>query len=121
MAIASLPMYDLPEVAAATDDWWRGLVRSLRREGVRAVPRRLTRCAEPEVPWRAPDLLFSQTCGYPLTHALNGQLALVATPVYAAPACQGPVYRSLIVVRADDRAADLAELRGRTAAVNAPD
>src|SRR6185312_8107473 len=33
MAVASLPMYDLPELRAATDAWWKGLARAFRREG----------------------------------------------------------------------------------------
>src|SRR3990172_9299482 len=121
MRIAGLPMYDLPEATAATDAWWVGLARAFRREGVRDVPDRLYRHGAPVEDWLAPDLLFSQTCGYPLTHALAGRVAPIATPGYAAPGCHGPDYCSLIVVRADDPAAELAELRGRTCAINNPE
>src|SRR3546814_17315154 len=69
--------------------------------------------------WTAPDLLFSQTCGYPLTHALAGRVTLVATPIYDCPGCDGGRYRSEILVRADDAAGQLADLKGRRAAVNA--
>jgi len=47
----------------------------------------------------------------------KGALKVVATPVYDAPGCAGPDYCSQIVVRADDPARDLAELRGRSAAI----
>jgi hypothetical protein len=40
--IASLPMYDWPEVREATDAWWAGLARHLRDAGFEA-PDRLTR------------------------------------------------------------------------------
>ena len=34
MAVASLPMYDLPELREATDAWWRGLARAFAAEGL---------------------------------------------------------------------------------------
>lgn len=118
---ASLPMYDLPGLAAATDAWWAGLAAAFRAEGLEAVPERLTREADHTALWTAPDLFFSQTCGYPLTHGLAGRVSLVATPVYDVPGCAGGQYRSEILVRADDPAAGLADLKGRRAAVNAAD
>lgn len=121
MSIASLPMYDLPEVNAATDAWWAGLARALAREGVRDVPVNLVRDCDTKTVWRSPDLLFSQTCGYPLMHDFAGQLRVVATPCYDALGCDGPSYRSLIVVRADDPASSLEDLRGRIAVANSPD
>ena len=113
-------MYDLPEVAAATDAIWSGLARALAREGVPDVPDRLTRGPDSQASWLAPDLLFSQTCGYPLTHALHGRVRVVATPTYDCAGCDGPAYSSAIVVRADDPARGLEDLRGRNAAINAP-
>lgn len=121
MSLASLGMYDLPEVTDATDAWWAGLARALEREGVADVPTRLTRDRTAHAVWRAPDLLLSQTCGYPLTHEFSGRLRVVATPCYDCAGCDGPNYRSLIVVREDDAARTLADLRGRVAAVNALD
>src|SRR5690606_16819606 len=118
---ASLPMYDLPGLEAATDAWWAGLAAAFRAEGLADVPERLTREDDHAALWTAPDLLFSQTCGYPLTHALAGRVRLVATPVYDCPGCGGGTYRSEILVRADDPARSLADLRQRRAAVNAAD
>src|SRR3546814_8202871 len=82
---ASLPMYDLPGLEAATDAWWAGLAAAFRAEGLHQVPERLTREGGHAALWTAPDLLFSQTCGYPLTHALAGRVTLVATPIYDCP------------------------------------
>ena len=121
MSIASLAMYDLPDVTAATDAWWAGLARSMRREGIEDVPDALRRDNEVAPAWRAPDLLFSQTCGYPLTHDFAGKLRVVATPCFDCEGCEGPRYRSLMIVRADDPANTLDDLRGRIAAANGPE
>jgi len=119
--VASLAMYDLPEVRAATDAWWRGLAAAFRREGIAEVPDRLDRkTGHHEVCLRS-DLLFAQTCGYPLTHALAGRVALVATPCYAAEGCAGASYCSFIVVADGNPATAIADLRGARCAVNASD
>ncbi|MCI0431348.1 MAG: PhnD/SsuA/transferrin family substrate-binding protein [Rhodospirillales bacterium] len=116
--IAALQMYDLPEVAEATDAFWAALAGRLRRAGVEGVPDRLDHGSDPRAIWGSPRLLFSQTCGYPLTHEFDGRLALVATPCYAALGCAGPNYRSHFIVRADDRRASIGEFAGAVAAVN---
>jgi ABC-type phosphate/phosphonate transport system substrate-binding protein len=121
MTIASLPMYDLPELHAVTDAWWQGLARAFRREGVADVPQSLDRRQPYQEVWLQPDLLFSQTCGYPLMHALAGRVALVATPHYRTEECDGPTYRSVVVVAADSKARTIADLRGTRCAVNGLD
>jgi ABC-type phosphate/phosphonate transport system substrate-binding protein len=110
--IASLPMYDWPEVRDATDRWWRGIAGHL---GVSAP---LSRIEDHASAWRRPDLLFSQTCGYPFTHEFRGKLKLVAAPHYGADGCDGFNYRSIIFVR---EKAPLSAFSGSIAAVNAPD
>lgn len=119
--IASLPMYDLPEIRAATDSWWRGLARAFQGEGIVGVPDLLDRKTPLDRQWLAPDLLLSQTCGYPLLHSLAGRVRLVATPCYRADGCAGSSYSSLVLVRADSRFATLADLRGARCAVNGRD
>jgi len=113
-------MYDLPEVRVATDALWRSIATALERSGVRDVPKRLSRGAEESV-WCSEDLLLSQTCGYPLTHALAGVVELVATPAYCAEGCDGTEYCSLVVVSEDSSAEDLAELRNAVCAYNRRD
>lgn len=119
MAVATLPMYDPPALAWATDALWEALRDALARRGVAAPP--LTRDADHAAAWRRPDLLLSQTCGWPYATALRGAVRLVVTPVYAAEGCAGPCYRSAIVVRAGDAARDLAACRGKRVAINAVD
>jgi len=110
--IASLPMYDLPELRGATDAWWRGLARHMGIAGD------LDRGPDHLAPWRYPGLIFSQTCGYPFTHEFRGKLKLLATPHYAAEGCEGPLYCSIIFAC---EKIEPAALRGRVAAFNAPD
>ena len=113
--LASLSMYDFPEVRAATDAWWRGIAAALQDAGIDAVPEALTRDPDIDV-WHSPELLLSQTCGYPLTHALAGVVELVATPGYSADGCSGVDYCSLIVVSDENPAAGLEDLRGAVCA-----
>jgi ABC-type phosphate/phosphonate transport system substrate-binding protein len=118
--VAALPMYDLVELRPATDAWWRGLARAFRRQGVPDVPESLVRRARDARLWRDSSLFFAQICGYPLTHEYAGLLQPVVTPCYRADGCGGADYASLIVVREDDPARRLEDLRGRTAAINGP-
>ncbi|MFQ5755211.1 MAG: hypothetical protein ACE5H7_03850 [Acidiferrobacterales bacterium] len=119
--LASLPMYDLPAIRRATDAWWRGLAAAFRRAGIENVLDALTRGDETGVAWYDPGPLFSQTCGYPLVHKLSGVLQPLATPVYDAPGCVWPRYRSAIVNRSGNPAASLMALRGGICAVNRRD
>jgi ABC-type phosphate/phosphonate transport system substrate-binding protein len=118
--IATLPMYDWPQLRSSTDAWWAGLARHLRAAGIDA-PDRLTRSDAPDMQWRRPDLVVSQTCGLPLVHAFKDQLEVLATPVYAAEGCRGPHYSSLIVVANEAGITRLEDLKGATAAYNAAD
>lgn len=118
--LASLPMYDLPEVRAATDALWRGIAAAFEDAGLEDVPAQLSRGTE-EAVWCSQALLFSQTCGYPLTHRLAGVVEPVATPSYSAEGCDGPEYCSLLVVAEGNPAEDLASLRGSVCAYNRSD
>lgn len=121
MSIASLPMYDLPGMRWATEAWWAGIARALRAEGIAEVPDTLTVATPHDAPWRDPNLLLSQTCGYPLTHGFAAHLQPVAAIRWAIPECQGTEYHSVVIVRADDPAGSLADLRGRACAFNSLD
>ena len=66
-------------------------------------------------------IVFGQTCGFPFTHSLAGRLQLLGTPIYDAPGCRGPLYRSLVVVRAESSLRTLGDLRGHVVAVNSWD
>ncbi|NGZ86289.1 phosphate/phosphite/phosphonate ABC transporter substrate-binding protein [Duganella aceris] len=111
----ALPMYNLsPRLQQA----WEGLLGDLldnldlhaEVELVRAPPL-------PEF-WLRPDLLLSQTCGYPYMTLLREQVTLIATPAFDFPGCSGSDYSSVIVAPAGAGIASLADARGGIAAVN---
>ena len=117
--IAGLPMYDPPELRAAVDAWWDGLARAFRAEGVANVPDRLDRGLALDRLWGATDLIFTQTCGYPLFGAWAGRMQYVGTPRHATDGCDGPNYCSFIVVPAHSKAEHLEDLRGARCSVSA--
>jgi ABC-type phosphate/phosphonate transport system substrate-binding protein len=118
--VAAPPMYDFPEIEEANDALWRRIRAGLEARGIEA-PERLTRGAELAALWRSPNLVFGQTCGYPLVTALGDAVALVATPIYSFPGCDGATHRSFVVRRARDPRRALTAFRGAVAAVNAGD
>lgn len=120
--LASLVMYVAPpRVAQATDALWAFVARTLSDAGMAGVPGLLDRSISHDDAWMRPDLLLSQTCGYPYVRSLRGNVRLVATPCYAYPGCDGPDMRSFVIVRRDAGIASLKDLRGRTAAINSRD
>src|SRR5260221_538081 len=79
MPIASLRMYDFPEILGFNEAWWSGLACHFRAAGVEDVPDRLSRDSDHKTPWRSPALCLAQACGYPLTHDFRGVIQVVAT------------------------------------------
>ena len=118
--VASLPMYDWPEVQWAHDALWSAVAMRLRARGIDA-PDRLERDRRAEEVWLDPGLVLSQTCGWPYVTRLAGKVRLVATPVYDVEGCEGPLYSSVIVTRRGERGDDLREFCGRRFAVNGRD
>lgn len=116
--IASLGMYDHPAQRAANDRLWTAMVQALGRHGV-AAPPGLDRSRSVEAIWRDPNLLFAQTCGYPLISDRDLALKVVGIPVYDAPDCADGEHLSYLVTRTGDRETGLADYRGRRAAINA--
>ncbi len=115
--IAALPMYDYPELASAHDALWSALRGQLMALGIQA-PDALTRDLGHFEIWRDPRLLLAQACEYPLAKHFATTARKVATPIYTAVGCEGASYRSAIVVRKDDPAVALADLRGRRCVIN---
>lgn len=111
--IAALPMYDPPYVQPANDQLWQFWSHALREGGIASPPSRLHRqMSAPDIA-TDPQLLVSQTCG--LEYALDPDAyALVATPCYDVPGCEGANYRSVIIARANDPRESLVDFRGAT-------
>ena len=116
--LASLPMYCEAEVRPAAERWWAGLARHMRDQGVSGVPDALTWPDDYHGHWRAPGLLFSQTCGYPFVNVLGPAVRLVATPSYDAPGCATAAYAAHVIVPEDSGAQSVADLRGSRLAAN---
>lgn len=119
--LASLPMYNWPELQLQTDQWWRVLARCFAAEGLCDVPAELKGFDNPYDDWRHPHLLMSQTCGYPLRHEYREMLTVIAVPRYNAEGCEGSDYCSMVVVRKNDGHLTLADFNGRRAAFNGED
>lgn len=119
--IVALPMYDLPEIAAATDGFWEGLRGHLIASGLTDVPVARAKPVELYSLWLEEKLLLAQTCGYPLTHTLRDRVRYLATPSYRAEGCGEGTYCSVVLVRADDPARKAADLAGRKVAFNGED
>lgn len=117
--LAALPMYFAPR--QALDAFWADVAARLLARGVREVPANLAWPSDYHAHWLEPDLLLSQTCGYPLTHALQGRVALVGAFAYDVPGASGIQCRSQLICRASDTRRALGAFVGGTVAFNSTD
>ncbi len=99
--IASLAMYDWPEVAASNDALWALIHENLTEAGI-AAPATLDRGTDPWAVWLDPALVLAQTCGMPFRTRLHGSVALIGTPDYGLQDTAPGYYYSQIIVRRDD-------------------
>ncbi len=119
--VAALPMYDLPELRAATDALWAAIADELRAAGETDVPEALVRDRPAGEILGDPTLLLAQTCGYPLVTRLSEKVRVVGVASHDAEGCGPGTYRSAVIVREDGGARRVVDLRGHRAAVNAFD
>ncbi|CAI8704513.1 Phosphate ABC transporter substrate-binding protein [Pseudomonas sp. IT-347P] len=111
-----LLMYVAPEPIRAANERW--IARILEQLGhTRLSAEGLTL---PEL-WLSPDLLLTQTCGYPLMTALRGQVRIVGRPRYELPDASAGSHCSLIFSRADDPRKTLADFRNSRGVINSED
>jgi len=115
----ALPMYLSKRQAVLS--LWDVLRTRLLQAGCGGVPPALDWPDDLLAHWRDPQLLLSQTCGYPLTHALAGAVQLVGVFRYYAPGCDGIFCRSQLLARAEHAGAALADFRGLRVAFNSDD
>ncbi|MEZ5778147.1 MAG: PhnD/SsuA/transferrin family substrate-binding protein [Paracoccaceae bacterium] len=117
--IATLPMYDWPQNAAANDRLWALMRAALTDEGF-AAPAELTREGDLYEIWTSPDLILGQTCGMPFRMRLHDRTELVATPDYGLTGLPPGQYCSVVVTRAGEPG-EIADFIDRTLAYNTPD
>jgi ABC-type phosphate/phosphonate transport system substrate-binding protein len=114
---ASLPMYNLPEMRPVNAGLWAALRTLLIEDGV-AAPDALS-FDRPPVPDRiGAEVLFSQTCGYPLETIFRGQAIQLGTPCYDGAGCEGPSHCGVFIVPENSPARDLSALRGASFLLN---
>ncbi|ACK51747.1 putative ABC phosphate/phosphonate transporter, periplasmic ligand binding protein [Methylocella silvestris BL2] len=116
--IAAFPMYDLPQLASATDAFWGAIAKRLEDAGLTGVPISLTRSEDYAATWRDPRLLLGQACGYPLMKRFRNAARIVATPLYTSPGCESWSHCSVFITNAKAGRPTLDALRGSVCAVN---
>ena len=108
-------MYDMPGISGINDRLWQAIRAHLERG-----PSALSRSIDAWEAWRAPDLIFAQTCGFPYRAALHDHVQIIGTPDYGLQDCAPGYYRSAFVARAGSGPTSLAECAGKTMAFNEP-
>ncbi|HMS96614.1 MAG TPA: PhnD/SsuA/transferrin family substrate-binding protein [Tabrizicola sp.] len=118
--IASLGMYDFGAAMAVNDRLWAGVRDGLRARGI-VAPDALTRGEGAYwQAWQSPNLLLSQTCGYPFRARLQGQVTYVGTPDFGVEGCSPGYYRSVFIARKDDPRNRIEDFDGAPFAYNEP-
>jgi ABC-type phosphate/phosphonate transport system substrate-binding protein len=112
--IAELLMYTAPEPIHQANERW--LARILEHLG---YARRDAAGLSLMQMWLSPNLLLTQTCGYPLMTALRGKVRVLGRPRYELPDSSGGNHCSLILGRIDDARRTLADFRGSRGVINA--
>ncbi|KAB0500072.1 phosphate/phosphite/phosphonate ABC transporter substrate-binding protein [Pseudomonas vancouverensis] len=113
---AELLMYVAPEpIRQANERWLTRIVELL------GATRRDAQGLSLTALWLSPELLLTQTCGYPLMTALRGKVRVLGRPLYELPDSSGGNHCSLILGRIDDPRRSLADFRGSRGVINGED
>lgn len=113
---AELLMYVAPQKVQQANERW--LSRILERLG---LTRRNAEHLDLRSLWRAPELLLTQTCGYPLMTELRGQVQVIGRPRYELPHSSGGQHCSLLLTRDDDPRTALADFHNSRGVINGHD
>ncbi|WP_313598137.1 PhnD/SsuA/transferrin family substrate-binding protein [Pseudomonas sp.] len=113
---SDLSMYLAPARVSQAQDAW--LERILAILGERREQKPIVDLASH---WLSPDLLLSQTCGYPFVTSLRGKVRLIGRPSYELTHSSAGSHCSLLLCRADSDVTDLAGFQGSHGLINAPD
>ena len=71
--------------------------------------------------WLSPNLLLTQTCGYPLMTALRGKVRVLGRPRYELPDSSAGNHCSLLLSRVDEPRRTLADFHGSRGVINGED
>lgn len=114
--LAELLMYTAPEPIRQANEIW--LTQILERLG---ITRRTAEGLSLTDLWLPPDLLLTQTCGYPLMTALRGKVRVLGRPRYELLHASGGNHCSLLLSRADDLRRSLPDFLGSRGVINGED
>ncbi|WP_160106198.1 phosphate/phosphite/phosphonate ABC transporter substrate-binding protein [Pseudomonas izuensis] len=114
--LAELLMYVAPEPIHQANERW--LTRILERLG---VTRRDAEGLSLMDLWLSPQLLLTQTCGYPLMTALRGQVRILGRPRYELPDSSDGNHCSLLLSRVDNPRRTLPDFHGSRGVINGED
>ena len=113
---AELLMYTAPEpIRVANERWLARILEHLGHTRLNAEGLSLREL------WLSPNLLLTQTCGYPLMTALKGQIRVIGRPRYELPDASAGNHCSLILSRADDPRKTLPAFRDSRGVINSED
>ena len=115
--IVSLPMYDRPETAPATDRFWDLTRKQLAQRGISA-PEALDRSSDIGAAWNSDELLLSQTCSLPFRTKLAGKVRIVGTPDIRLKDCPPGYYCSVLIAGPGDSRSRIEEFDGAVLAYN---
>jgi len=113
---SDLSMYVAPARVVQAQETWLQRIREILGERREQRP-----VLDPASHWLAPDLLLSQTCGYPFITSLRGKVRLIGRPSYELAHSSGGEHCSLLLCRADSSVTDLVDLQGSHGLINARD
>ena len=117
----AMPMYNVStQVARAWEELLIAVIAGLRSRGWTDTMEIVRPPDDLAGFWRSPDVLLTQTCGYPYVTQLSSLVRLIATPTFDLLGCHGFNYASFFVVREDSELTSLEALRGKRAVINQP-
>jgi len=118
MRTASLPMYRFAETQAAVLVFLAHLKRRLITKGLVVEDVVFDRERRPVPDGIGPQIFFTQICGYPLFKRFRDQGHMLATPSYSFPGCSEGAHCAFFMVRAEDPAVLLEDMRERVFGCN---
>ena len=113
---AELLMYVAPQAVQRANHQW--LTRLFERLDLR---RRNADHLDLHSLWLAPELLVSQTCGYPLMTQLRGRVRVIGRPRYALAHSRNGEHCSLLLTRDDNPRTGLADFYNSRGVINGHD
>ena len=120
MMIASLPMYDFPEVRYSMDALWRRMVRHFKSEGVKNVPQQLVHDRHLHELWSDENFVF-QSVLWDIIYRYRDHIQVLGTPWFDAPGCCNGHYASIVVVAESSDYQNVIDMLGTVVVINGPE